>query len=73
MECESFSQYVENFVMAVRWRMCVLVGGVVIPGMLRVKVHRSDYRKEMTGKNTERKQASNCRLVFRQWTFNKIL
>lgn len=49
-------------------------GGVVIPGMLRVKVHRSDYRKETTGeKNTERKQASNCRLVFRQWTFNKIL
>jgi len=59
--------------MASRWRMCVLVveGGVVIPGMLRVKVHRSDYRKETTGrkkkkKNTERKQASNCRLVLRR-------
>lgn len=25
-------------------------GGVVIPGMLRVKVHRSDYRKETTGR-----------------------
>lgn len=78
LECESFSQYVENFVMASRWRMCVLVveGGVVIPGMLRVKVHRSDYRKETTGrrkKNTERKQASICRLVFRPWKFSEIL
>lgn len=68
--------------MASRWRMCVLVvegggGGGVIPGMLRVKVYRSDYRKETTGrekrKNTERKQASNCLLVFRRWRFSKIL
>lgn len=29
-------------------------GGGVIPGMLRVKVHRSDYRKETTGKKTLR-------------------